>query len=86
MGLFIGEVSTHAYLGGFLDPEEKDKLARNLGPINKVLLLSNKGALCCGETIEEAFYNARNTVLAAESQLKLLPVGIDNLGKQDFVH
>nr|NVI74784.1 hu li tai shao [Cucujiformia] len=75
----VGEISTHTYLGGLLDPEEKDKLARNLGPINKVLLLANQGALCCGETIEEAFFNARNTVLAAESQLKLLPVGIDNL-------
>lgn len=68
----IGEVSTHTYLGGLLDPEEKDKLARNLGPNNKVLLLSNQGALCCGETIEEAFFNARNTVLASESQLKVL--------------
>ncbi|XP_019880731.1 protein hu-li tai shao isoform X1 [Aethina tumida] len=75
----IGEVSTHTYLGGLLDPEEKDKLARNLGPNNKVLLLSNQGALCCGETIEEAFFNARNTVLASESQLKLLPLGLDNL-------
>ncbi|XP_074025796.1 adducin 1-like protein hts isoform X3 [Leptinotarsa decemlineata] len=75
----IGEVSTHTYLGGLLDPEEKDKLARNLGPSNKILLLSNQGALCCGETIEEAFFNARNTVLASESQLKLLPIGIDNL-------
>ncbi|KAJ8921773.1 hypothetical protein NQ315_008398 [Exocentrus adspersus] len=75
----IGEISTHTYLGGLLDPEEKDKLARNLGPNNKVLLLSNQGALCCGQTIEEAFYNARNTVLASECQLKLLPVGIDNL-------
>lgn len=37
------------------------------------------GALCCGETIEEAFYNARNTILASESQLKLLPLGVDNL-------
>nr|NVI74677.1 hu li tai shao [Cucujiformia] len=75
----IGEVSVHPYLGGLIDPEEKDKLARNLGPINKVLLLSNQGALCCGQTIEEAFYNARNTVLACESQLKLLPVGLDNI-------
>ncbi|CAH1282368.1 unnamed protein product [Diabrotica balteata] len=75
----IGEVSTHMYLGGHLDPEEKDKIARNLGPNNKVLLLTNQGALCCGTTIEEAFFNARNTVLASESQLKLLPVGIDNL-------
>ncbi|XP_030759320.1 protein hu-li tai shao isoform X2 [Sitophilus oryzae] len=75
----IGETSTHPYLGGLLDTDEKDKLARNLGPINKVLLLSNQGALCCGDTIEEAFFNAKNTVLASESQLKLLPVGLDNL-------
>nr|MBE5726033.1 hu li tai shao [Cucujiformia] len=75
----IGEVSVHSFYGGIIEPEEKDKLARNLGPINKVLLLTNQGALCCGQTIEEAFYNARNTVLACESQLKLLPVGLDNI-------
>nr|MBE5726038.1 hu li tai shao [Cucujiformia] len=75
----IGEVSIHPFLGGLIDPEEKDKLARNLGPINKVLLLTNQGVLCCGETIEEAFFNARNTVLACEAQLKLLPIGLDNI-------
>nr|NVI74727.1 hu li tai shao [Cucujiformia] len=75
----IGEVSTHPFLGGSIDPEERDKLARNLGPNNKVLLLTNKGVLCCGETIEEAFFNARNTVLACEAQLKLLPIGLDNI-------
>nr|MBE5726019.1 hu li tai shao [Cucujiformia] len=75
----IGEVSTHPFLGGLLDPEEKDKLARNLGPNNKVLFLTNQGVLCCGETIEEAFFNARNTVLACEAQLKLLPIGLDNI-------
>lgn len=75
----IGDISTHQYLGGLTDPEEKDKIARNLGPNNKVLLLTNHGAVCCGETIEEAFFNARNTVLACESQLKLMPVGLDNL-------
>lgn len=75
----IGEVSTHTYISGVYDPEEKEKIARNLGPNNKVLLLTNQGAVCCGETIEEAFFNARNTVLACESQMKLIPVGIDNL-------
>nr|NVI74661.1 hu li tai shao [Cucujiformia] len=75
----IGEVSTSPFLGGLIDPEEKDKLARNLGPNNKVLLLTNQGVLCCGETIEEAFFNARNTVLACEAQLKLLPMGLDNI-------
>nr|NVI74703.1 hu li tai shao [Cucujiformia] len=75
----IGEVSTHPFLGGSIDPDEKDKLARNMGPNNKVLLLTNQGVLCCGETIEEAFFNARNTVLACEAQLKLMPIGLDNI-------
>jgi len=75
----IGEVSTHPYIGGLNDPEEKEKIARNLGPINKVLLLTNQGAVCCGETIEEAFFNVRNTVLACETQLKLIGVGVENL-------
>lgn len=77
--LVIGEVSQHHYLGSVSEPEEKEKIARNLGPINKVMFLTNHGAVCCGETIEEAFYNVYNTVLACETQMKLLPVGIDNL-------
>ena len=62
-----------------LEPEEREKITRNLGPVNKVMLLTNRGALCCGETVEEAFYNVYNTVLACETQLKLMPVGIENL-------
>lgn len=61
------------------EPEEKDKLLRSLGPVSKVLLLSNHGALCCGETIEEAFYHVNHMVQACEAQLKLLPVGLENL-------
>ncbi|XP_044737233.1 protein hu-li tai shao isoform X2 [Chrysoperla carnea] len=75
----IGDVSTHTYLGGSLEPEEREKIGRNLGPMNKVLFLTNHGAVCCGETIEEAFFNVYNTVLACETQLKLMPVGVDNL-------
>lgn len=50
-----------------------------MGPVNKVLLLSNHGAVCCGETVEEAFFNVYNTILACETQLKLMPIGVDNL-------
>uniref|UniRef100_A0ABD2W6R8 Class II aldolase/adducin N-terminal domain-containing protein n=1 Tax=Trichogramma kaykai TaxID=54128 RepID=A0ABD2W6R8_9HYME len=80
--IVIGEVSSHHYVGGgasLLDPDERDRLARNLGPVNKVILLANRGALCCGETIEEAFYNVYNTVIACETQAKLMTLGIDNL-------
>lgn len=36
----IGDVSLHnAYPGSTADPEEKDKIARSLGPINKVYFI-----------------------------------------------
>jgi len=67
----VGDISQHQYLGGSLEAEERDKVARNLGPINKVMFLTNHGAVCCGESIEEAFYNVYNTVLACETQVIL---------------
>lgn len=35
------------------------------------MFLTNHGAVCCGETIEEAFYNVYNIVLACESQVNI---------------
>lgn len=58
----LGEIATHTYTGSLSEPEEKEKLIRSLGPISKVLLLTNHGALCCGETIEEAFFSAYHIV------------------------
>jgi adducin len=75
----LGEVATHWYTGALNEPEEREKLVRSLGPVSKVLLLTNHGALCCGETIEEAFFAAYHIVQACETQLKLLPVGLENL-------
>lgn len=75
----LGEVTAHPYTGALHDSEERDKLIRNLGPNSKVMLLNNHGALCCGETIEEAFFAACHIVKACETQLQLLPVGLDNL-------
>ncbi|XP_069679747.1 protein hu-li tai shao isoform X2 [Periplaneta americana] len=77
--IVIGEVSQHPYLGGLFEPEEREKIARNLGPMNKVMFLANHGAVCCGETVEEAFFNVYNTVLACETQMKLMPLGVENL-------
>lgn len=75
----LGEVVLHKYTGALSEPEEREKLIHSLGPISKVLLLTNHGALCCGETVEEAFYAAYHIVQACETQLRMLPVGIDNL-------
>uniref|UniRef100_A0A2P2HWC0 Protein hu-li tai shao-like n=2 Tax=Hirondellea gigas TaxID=1518452 RepID=A0A2P2HWC0_9CRUS len=77
--LVFGDVSYHSYQGLFVNPEEKDLLVRNLGPINKVMLLRNHGVVCCGESVEEAWYNIYHIVLACETQMKLVPLGMDNL-------
>merc|ERR1711981_386549 len=75
----IGDVSYHNYEGLVVEKSEWESLARDLGVHNKVMLLRNHGAVCCGETIEEAFYYAYHLVLACDTQLKMVPLGIDNL-------
>lgn len=75
----VGDVSYHSYEGLVVEGDERDRIAKDLGVHNKVMLLRNHGAVCCGETIEEAFYYAYHLVLAVESQLKMVPLGIDNL-------
>ena len=75
----IGDVSYHTYRGIVVDPAEKESLCKDLGVHNKVMLLRNHGAVCCGETLEEAFFYAYHLVLACETQLKMAPLGLDNL-------
>ncbi|KAG8235013.1 hypothetical protein J437_LFUL015676 [Ladona fulva] len=75
----IGDVSVHQYFGGVFDSEEREKIARDLGPMSKVMFLTNHGVVCLGETVEEAFFNVMNTVMACETQVKMMPMGIDNL-------
>lgn len=77
--MICGKISYHDYSGILVDQDERDKLARNLGPFNKVMFLRNHGAVACGETIEEAFHYAFNMMAAVETQMKVMPVGIENL-------
>ena len=75
----IGDVSYHAYNGIVIDPAERESLAKDLGPNNKVMFLRNHGVVCCGRSIDEAWLNAYHTVLAADTQIKMMPMGLDNL-------
>lgn len=75
----LGDVAYHRVPNGPLDNEECDKLVRALGPSAKVLVLTSSGALCCGATLEEAFYHARNLTAACDVQLRLSSVPLDDL-------
>jgi len=75
----IGDVSYHAYSGLVVEEAERETIAKDLGPNNKVMFLRNHGIVCCGRTVEEAWYITTQTVLAVETQLKMMPYGMDNL-------
>lgn len=77
--LICGEVSYHDYNGILVDPEERESLQRNLGPINKVMILRNHGIVACGSSIEEAYHYAFNVVNACNAQIQAMPAGVDNL-------
>jgi len=75
----IGDVSYHSYRGLVVEQAEREVIAKDLGPNNKVMFLRNHGVVCCGRSIEEAWLMTYHTVLACDTQLKMMPFGLDNL-------
>jgi len=75
----IGDVSYHSYKGLVVSEDERESLSKDLGPNNKVMFLRNHGVVCCGGSIEEAWLMTYHTVLAVDTQLKMMPFGMDNL-------
>lgn len=75
----LGDISYHDYQGIVIDTQERDLIARDLGPVNKVMILRNHGVVVMGETIEEALFYLQNFVLACEAQVRLMPIGLDNI-------
>lgn len=75
----VGEVSYYDYTGILVDTDEQDAIAQALGIHNKVMIMRNHGAVACGVDIEEAFFYLVNLIKACEIQVKLLPVGLENL-------
>jgi len=53
---FFGRVAYHDYEGIALDLDERDRLIRDLGP-HDAMILKNHGLLTAGRTVAEAFYN-----------------------------
>lgn len=75
----LGGVSYYDYTGILVDSDEQDAISQALGVHNKVMILRNHGVVACGADIEEAFFYLTNVIKACEVQVKLLPVGIENL-------
>ncbi|XP_071506548.1 gamma-adducin-like isoform X2 [Diadema antillarum] len=77
--LIVGECAYYDYKGIVIDDEQKDAIIRALGPKKRVLFLRNHGVVCCGQTIEEAYYLAVNVMTACDTQVRAMSAGIDQL-------
>lgn len=75
--LFYGRISYHDFEGIATDMDECARLARDLGPKNRAMILRNHGLLTCGGNISEAVTAMRILVSVADMQLRLMAAGGD---------
>ena len=68
----VGEVTYHDYEGIALDMDERERLAKNLGPESRCMILRNHGLLTLGRTIREAFILMYNLEQSCRIQLDAL--------------
>ena len=73
----IGEVSYHDCQGISVDSKEREDIAADLGPVNNIMILRNHGLLAMGTTIEQAWDRMETLMLACESQVYSVLLGLD---------
>jgi ribulose-5-phosphate 4-epimerase/fuculose-1-phosphate aldolase len=73
------QVTYHDYEGIALDMDERGRLARDLGPTSKVMILRNHGLLTLSETVREAFELMYYLDCACQIQVDALAGGIENV-------
>src|SRR5206468_1082893 len=64
---FVGHLGYHDYEGPSVDLGERERLVRDLGP-HDAMILRNHGLLTCGETIQQAFNTLYQLELACRAQ------------------
>jgi ribulose-5-phosphate 4-epimerase/fuculose-1-phosphate aldolase len=66
------ELTYHDYEGIALDMDERERLAKNLGPDSRCMILRNHGLLTLGRTVREAFILMYNLEQSCRTQLDAL--------------
>jgi ribulose-5-phosphate 4-epimerase/fuculose-1-phosphate aldolase len=70
-----GMLTYHDYEGIALELDERSRLARDLGPTSKAMILRNHGLLALGDTVAEAFQLAYYLDTACQIQVDALANG-----------
>jgi ribulose-5-phosphate 4-epimerase/fuculose-1-phosphate aldolase len=73
--LFYNRISYHDFEGIATDTDECARLARDLGPANRAVILRNHGLLTCGGNIAEAVSSMKILISIADMQLRLMATG-----------
>ena len=74
---FYNRISYHDFEGIATDSDECARLARDLGPSNRAVILRNHGLLTAGGNIAEAVVAMRLLIGVADMQLKLMATGAE---------
>jgi ribulose-5-phosphate 4-epimerase/fuculose-1-phosphate aldolase len=73
---FYDRVAYHDFEGIALDMDERDRLARDLGRKN-TMIMRNHGLLTCGGSVGAAMLALRNLIMVAETQLQIEATGAE---------
>lgn len=77
--MVVGDISYADYIGSLAYPDNCQQLMQAFKKNSKVLFLRNFGVIVGGETVEETFHIANNLMIAIETQMSLIPVGLNNI-------
>lgn len=72
---FYNRISYHDFEGIATDSDECARLARDLGPTNRTVILRNHGLLTTGGNVAEAVVSMRLLIGVADMQLRLMATG-----------
>src|SRR5271168_3133306 len=77
--LFYNRIIYHDFEGIATDSEECARLARDLGPSNRAVILRNHGLITCGSNLSEAVTGMKILITIADMQLRLMATGVEIL-------
>ena len=72
---FVGHIGTHEYEGPAVDLAERERLVRDLGA-HDAMILRNHGLLTCGATIQQAFNTMYQLELSCRGQVDAMAAGV----------
>ena len=75
----VGDVTYHDYEGIALDLDERERLARDLGPTSRSMVLRNHGLLALGPTVPDAFMHMYYFEQSCRIQVDAMAAGRDRI-------